>query len=286
MNNKIKLSPLLDDQFLIRHDFRVPQSYDFKVEYQFTKTTDISEVARKTGVHHKDVVDWAVSNNLGLPQQPQKPRDKERKFRGVIGESLFSALLDSQNMNDIEPDHPGWDFEYKGCKVEVKSTAPKDILKGGAQLSQGEAPDVYVVFKFNNVGKVVSAYLLPVVLMKGRKNGVPKTLTIGPTQWSSHFEVELGDLEDFFKAFNHYKEIYFPNPRRDEYISWLKKPITIRLSKVMDPTNRLKVSSLFGNHHKWWENFLWIQAKFIYEFNHDAEWVWDVLPLRRTSYRR
>ncbi|ENI8058759.1 hypothetical protein ABZX01_004453 [Vibrio vulnificus] len=278
---KLKLN-LFPDAGLIRSSFRTPQHYDRDIQQKFRETTNISEVAKSLRIPYDEVIKWATMNNLAIPWQP-KVRNQEGKYRGRIGEIAFLAMFDALDMNDIEPNHPDYDFEYMNSLVEVKSTSPKEGSKGSAKLTQGSAPDVYLIFKFNNMGVLKNAYLLPVDVIKYRPKGIPKTVTVFENQWISRFEILFSDLEIFFMIHNYYQN-YFKNPpvplpTNTRFES--KNDLFFKLSEFMTFENELSVNSLFYNDFKWWLNLFTAQIYYVRNFHSLPVWTWESKPTQR-----
>ncbi|MEZ8190627.1 hypothetical protein AB4232_22490 [Vibrio sp. 10N.286.46.A8] len=273
--------PLFLRPDLIRDDFRQPQKYDVAIETEFKLTTAISDVvrgvrivndeARRKKVTYEDVIQWAVSQNRGLPRQPS---GKEGKFRGRIGEVAFNAMFDGLDMNEIEPNHPGWDFEYKNSLVEIKSTSPEDGKNGTAKLSQGDSPDVYLIFLFSSSGTIRSAYLLPVDIVKCRKKGIPKGVKINDSQWVSQFEISLDDLGMYFDIRHYYRNYFLKDPIAIPRGILNKAENHKKLSKYLNSNQRLNVTSLFNIESKWWLSLFSAQIHYVRHFGHSPVWEW------------
>ncbi len=274
MNSKLT-QQLLRDPSLIRTDFREPQDYDSKVLALFNKTTDISVVARDSRVSFKNIIRLVISENKAIPWQPIKPVNKEGKFRGVIGEILFNGFFDALDTNDIEPNHRGWDFEYNNCLIEIKSTAPKGGKKGSAKLTQGELPDVYVIFKFDNAGALKNVYALPVRLLKQRPKGIPKNVKIDKSQWISKFEVKVEDLGAFFHTFYYYRKFLKVPISYTKYDVERCKPISIDINFHITFAGYLAVNSIYRYKHQWWLTYFRLECLYKCEFNSEPNWDWD-----------
>ncbi|EGR1176464.1 TPA: hypothetical protein ACMDP6_004480 [Vibrio parahaemolyticus] len=264
---------LLPDKNLIREDFRTSLYNDETILDKLRETSQISAVSRALGIPYDEVIKCATRHNVAIPWQP-KARNQEGKYRGRIGEILFLAMFDAVDMNDIEPNHPDYDFEYMNALVEIKSTSPKDGYKGSAKLTQGAAPDVYLVFRFNNMGVLRNAYLLPVNVIMFRPKGIPKNITIDKNQWCSRFEIPLHDLEVFFKI-NKYYQNYFKNPPIATPPGVESKSQAFdKLSEFLTSDNKLSVDSLFSNGYKWWLNMFSARVYYVRYFGRNPEWSW------------
>ncbi|EKO5150657.1 hypothetical protein KW410_00110 [Vibrio fluvialis] len=267
---------LLPDASLIRPEFRKPKSYDNQIQNKFGETTRISEIARALKVPYEEIIKWATMNNKAIPWQP-KEGNQEGKYRGRIGEIVFSAMFDALDMNDIEPNHPGYDFEYLSSLVEIKSTSPKDGAKGSAKLTQGDIPDVYLVFRFNNMGVLRNAYLLPVCIIKHRPKGIPQKVTVFENQWISNFEVPFSDLDTFFQIYNYYRRYFQMPPTALPTNSKIesKQDVSEKLSNFLTFTQELSVNSLFSNKGHWWLNMFTAQVYYVRRFGCLPKWTWE-----------
>ncbi|EHK9117272.1 hypothetical protein ABNJ79_001166 [Vibrio vulnificus] len=268
---------LFHDNQLIRSDFRSPQPHDEKIQKKFQETTQIAAISRALKIPYEEVIRCITMNNLAIPWQP-KARNQEGKYRGRIGEIAFLAMFDALDMNDIEPNHPDYDFEYLNSLVEVKSTSPKDGAKGSAKLTQGTAPDVYLIFRFNNMGVLKKAYLLPVDVIQFRPKGVPKNIVIHDNQWSNRFEIPLEELGTFFKIKRYY-QCYFKNPP-EAIPAGIERGNEVfdKLSKFLTFNNELSVDSLFTSEYKWWLNLFTARIYYVRWFNQSPKWTWSKIP--------
>ncbi|MCG3737887.1 hypothetical protein EXA20_16050 [Vibrio cincinnatiensis] len=267
---------LLEDPSLIRSNFRYPCSYDEKVMSFFRDTTDISVVARKSGVPFKEVIQLVISQNKAIPRQPKTPDDKEGKFRGEIGQQLFFALFDAIDTNDIEPNHPGWDFEYQSCLVEVKSTAPAGGQKGNANLTQGDSPDLYVIFKFDSAGVLKNTYVLPVSLISQRPNGIPSGIKISDSQWVTRFEVKIGRLQSLFQVFNYYKPFLSKSSSYSFEDIIRCQPVSVVEENHQTFSGELSVDSLFRYQHQdWWLTYFRLESWFKCVYKFSPCWDWN-----------
>ncbi|HCE2579732.1 TPA: hypothetical protein NKQ43_002638 [Vibrio parahaemolyticus] len=259
-------------EFQLNPDFTSKYQYNEKLTVDGKSVVNIANVARETKVKNTTIIKHAIANNIAIPRQPKK---QEGKVRGKSGESLFQALIfGAIDMNDIVLDHDGWDFEVEcsGCKVEVKTTAPQDGSSGNANLSQGDKPDVYVIFKFNNVGKFRAVYLIPVDVMKARTGKVPSSLKINKGSWVNQFEVTLGDLQHFFKLAGDYSYVYGASSLNRSKV-FTKAPYNLEL--LLNIVNyHFYVGNLFLNPRMWWRTYIRLRASVAY-YGIPMHWSWS-----------
>ncbi|EIE1275289.1 hypothetical protein [Vibrio parahaemolyticus] len=261
-NNNLTMFDCWGD-FRLNPDFTAKYKYNEKLTLHGNPVVNIPKVAKDTRVKNTNIIGYAIANNMAIPQQPQK---QEGKIRGKSGELLFLALINgARDMNDIEYDHDGWDFEVEqsGLRVEVKTTAPKGGASGTANLSQGDKPDLYVIFKFNNVGKFINAYLIPVDVMKGRPKKVPSTLKIAQGTWASDFEISLRDLQSFFTYANFLN--YFNYGTKSEFL--------LNWGQCDCHSSSFEVSKLFSASEAWWQRYLRLKACAKYH-RKSISWCW------------
>ncbi|MCG6264757.1 hypothetical protein K6U64_17060 [Vibrio vulnificus] len=265
MENDIKVT-MFDNwgEFTLNPDFTAKYKYNEKLTAYGNPVVNIPNVARVTGVANTSIIGFAITNNIAISRQPKK---QEGKIRGKLGEYLFLALIDGAiDMNDIEFDHDGWDFEIKhsGLRVEVKTTAPEGGSPGNANLSQGDKPDVYVIFKFNNVGRFISAYLVPVDVMKARSGKVPSTIKIKQGSWVNDFEISLRDLQSFFTLANFFQYFDFFG---------VKSSSLLRCSLCECQNGQIDVKKLFVRTEEWWRRYLRLRASAAYH-QKSLNWCW------------
>lgn len=257
-------------EFQLNPDFTSKYQYNEKLTVDGKSVVNIPNVAKETKVKNTTIIKHAIANNIAIPRQPMK---QEGKIRGKSGEYLFQALIaGSIDMNDIELDHDGWDFEdeYSGCRVEVKTTAPQDGHAGNANLSQGDKPDVYVIFKFNNVGKFRSAYLVPVDVMKARTGKVPSTIKINSGSWVNNFEISLRDLQLFFELAHFYSYIY----KDIRFSEQNRAPYTLERLECGCGNKHFDVNHLFSYPEKWWRIYIRLRASTAF-YRAPTFWCWS-----------
>ncbi|GHX96928.1 hypothetical protein VCSRO67_3556 [Vibrio cholerae] len=263
------------EEFTLNSDFTSKYKYHEKLTVDGQSVVNIPLVAKNNRVSNSFIIGHAISNNIAIPRQPKK---QEGKVRGKSGELLFEALVSGAiDMNEVEFDHEGWDFEvsHSGCKVEIKTTAPEGNNAGNANLSQGDKPDIYIVFKFNNVGRFVSAYLIPVDIMKARNGNVPSGIKISEKSWVTKFEISLNDIQGFFELARIYPSIFLNyNYKQHAERVILRHPYSLELVRCSCQEYSFDVNQLFEKPEKWWRIYLGIRAT---TSNHEVpvRWCWS-----------
>ncbi|EJB0234282.1 hypothetical protein ACI45T_004386 [Vibrio vulnificus] len=270
-------TPMFGDwgAFTLNPDFTAKYKYHEKLTVHGQSVVNIPLFAKNNRVPNHVIIGNAISNNIAIPRQPKK---QEGKIRGKSGELLFEALVEgSIDMNEVEFDHEGWDFEVErsGCKVEVKTTAPDGNKSGNANLSQGDKPDIYIIFKFNNTGRFSNAYLVPVDVMKARTGRVPSSLKINENSWVTRFEISLKEIQLFFELAQCYPGVFsnFNYKQHTDKVV-LKYPYCLDLVSCFCREYSFDVNQLFVNPEKWWRIYLGVRAT---TSNHEVpvNWCWS-----------
>ncbi|MUH96459.1 hypothetical protein GNP63_07840 [Aliivibrio fischeri] len=273
--SKVKKIPMFDNwgEFTLNPDFTAKHKYNEKLTVCGKSVINIPQVARKTRVRNTTIISHAIANNIAIPRQPKL---QEGKIRGKSGESLFQALISgSIDMNEIEFDHDGWDFEVEssGVKVEVKTTAPEGGKSGNANLSQGDKPDFYVIFQFNNMGKFVNAYLVPVDIMKARTGKVPSTIKINDGSWVKWFEISLRDLQSFFELTKYYDHVFLNSNFIESGLRELRYPYALNEYRCNCETYGFDVAKLMNSSVGWWKSYIRLRASISFR-NVPLVWCW------------
>ncbi|ELA7318140.1 hypothetical protein ABRZ58_22640 [Vibrio vulnificus] len=213
-------------------------SYDSIVLNGLETMPSVVEVSKRTKVPFKKIIRTAVNNNVAIRRQPTQREDST-----VIShytEDVFTVLFGGENMNDYDPMHEGWDIEYKGFRVEIKATR-----KWKAKAKQGSKPDFYVIFKLDELGRLVDIYFLPTEILACREKGVPQTINLGGTQYAEKFKVTWRQIIVFFelaKPFSPFniREEFYHNLHRSNADIQLAHPQNLNVQDLFNDTSEPK----------------------------------------------
>lgn len=187
---------------------KIVEPWDFHVKNSLSKTHNFSEIINCNSYLSKMPLPIAMKEvaktiySLGFEPKLLKQGFEIKQVMGSVGEGLTELLLPGE---DVSVNNKGYDVEYCGNYIEVKSTIEVKVSLSNAQYRKA---DYLLAHKFEkNSGFYASSLLVPLKILKAYKADRTKTVSVSTKTdvWVRNLKITPKRLIAFFQSLEKFK---------------------------------------------------------------------------------
>lgn len=180
---------------------KIPKPWDAYVTRKLETTENFSEIISgheilsfmATPSARKEVAKTIYA--IGKQPDLTKQKFEIKEIMGSVGEALTELLLPD---NDVGVNNPGYDVDYCGNYIEVKSTVKEKVLMSNIQYLNA---DYLLVHKFNkDTGYYCSSLLAPLPVVHFFKPERTKSVSVSTKtdKWARNLQISLHRVISYF----------------------------------------------------------------------------------------